>query len=307
MDDLISIIIINYNTEELLEECIASIKEKTIGANYEIIVVDNNSADGSLNSLISSYPDIIFKLEEKNYGFGVANNIGATIAKGKYLFFLNPDTLLVNDAISVLYRYMEANNNVAICGGNLYKGDMKPASSYHVMDFLLFEYKIIFNIHRPIGFNYTNTPKEVDVIVGADLFIRSSLFTENKGFDSDFFMYFEEVELCNRIQKKGYKIVSVPEAKIVHFHGGSAENKNEELNKWSYQEHWYSKFLYFSKVKGNLITKCLYLTNKTKIKSAKLFYSVLRDNGKMNYWNKKEQIILDAYIRYKTKKTKNVK
>lgn len=298
MEYQVSIIIVNYNTAEMLGDCIKSVKEKTIGLSYEIIVVDNNSEKGSLSALEEKYTDVRFHFSGENLGFGRANNLGASLAKGKYLFLLNPDTLLINNAALILYNFMENNLRVGICGGNMYKGDMTPASSYYDIDFLTLEYKIIFNRKRFPGFNRTGQPKEVNVIVGADLFIPKSLFNDFKGFDPDFFLYFEEVELCDRVRKAGYKVISVPDAEVIHLQGGSAENKNDELNKWSYQEHWYSKFVYFFKTKGKFKTALMYQISLLKLKSAILGYTLKKDTEKLHYWKKKAEVMKKTYNRY---------
>lgn len=299
IEDLVSIIIVNYNTEQLLEDCIISIGKHTRDVNYEIIVIDNNSEKGSLSFFTEKYPTVRLHLSEENHGFGRANNIGASIAKGEYLFFLNPDTLLINNAVFILYEYQRKHKEVGVCGGNLYRGDMKPASSLYDIDFFTDEYKIIFNIKRYPGFNYSTEPKEVKVIVGADLFMRKSLFLEFGGFDKDFFMYFEEVELCYRLLKANYKIVSVPAAKIIHLQGGSAENKNGELSKWSYKEHWYSKFVFFSKTKGKLQALVVYSTYILKFRIAILFFSISGNKDKIEYWNMKKSVINEAFEKYR--------
>lgn len=284
----------------MLDDCIKSVKEKTEDLKYEIIVVDNNSDKGSLSELEKKYTDIRFIFSSENLGFGRANNLGASEAKGKYLLLLNPDTLLINNAALVLHDFMENNPQTGICGGNMYKRDMTPASSYYDIDFLALEYKIIFNRKRHTGFNRTGVPKDVNVIVGADLFIPTSLFNKFKGFDPDFFLYFEEVELCYRIKKAGYKITSVPEAEIIHLQGGSAENKNDELNKWSYQEHWYSKFVYFSKTKGRLKTALMYQISLLKLRLAILGITIKKNPEKLNYWEKKADVMRKTYARYQT-------
>ncbi|MBF0575760.1 glycosyltransferase family 2 protein [Dysgonomonas sp. GY617] len=298
IEDLVSIIIVNYNTEQLLEDCIVSIGKHTRNVNCEIIVVDNNSEQGSLSSLAEKYPTIRFHLSDENQGFGRANNIGASIAKGEYLFFLNPDTLLINNAIFILYEYLKKHSEVGICGGNLYRGDMKPAVSFHILDFYKRELRILLNKKWKQGFNHSDQPQAVKVIMGADLFISKSLFLKYNGFDEDFFMYFEEVELCDRIRKTGYKIMSVPEAKIIHLEGGAAENKNEDLHKWSYQEHWYSKFIYFSKTKGKTLTRVIYFLHISKLELAVLFYSLKRNKTKINYWTQKRDVIKGTFNRY---------
>lgn len=296
--DMVSIIIVNYNTEKLLKDCLDSIQQKTFGIDYEIIVVDNNSREKSLDSLTNDFPDVKFIMSERNWGFGVANNLGAEYAKGNYLLFLNPDTLLINNAIFELYQYSANHPDVGICGGNMYTGEMKPCSSLYNIDFLALEYQILFNKKRYPGFNYTQSPKQVKVIVGADLFVRKDLFYKLGGFDKDFFMYFEEVELCYRVAKMGYKVVSVPNAEIIHLQGSSAENKDEELSKWSYREHWYSKFVFFSKTKGHFHTKLIYDLYMLKMKAARIFYGLKGNKSKLGYWDIKSDIIKTAYQRY---------
>ena len=302
MGDLVSIVIVNYNTEKLLSDCLKSIYEYTRNVSFEIIVVDNNSEEGSLDTLISSYPQVYFQLLGNNLGFGAANNIGVSVAKGNYVFFLNPDTILVSDAVSILYKYLMQHTGTGVCGGNLYKKDMSPAESFQGKSFRSrynWEILMLFNKKWETGFNYSDDNCEVRAIMGADFFMRKDLFLEVKGFDTDFFMYFEEVELCDRVKNAGYKIVSVPAAKIIHLEGGSAENKNDELKKWSYREHWYSKFIYFSKVEGLFKTSVIYRAHMFKISLASLLYSLKGKRDKQEYWNAKKQVITGAYNRYK--------
>lgn len=294
---MISIIIVNYNTERLLEDCLSSIFEKTQAVDFEIIVIDNNSEEGSLDKLISKYKSVKFHFAGLNLGFGKANNLGATLATGKYLFFLNPDTLLINNAVNILFHYMESHPETGICGGNMYKGDMTPASSLYNTDFLTYEYKIIFNIKRTPGFNYSKVPQNVLVIVGADLFIRKDVFDEVNGFDPDFFMYFEEVDLCYRTRKAGHAVTSVPDAQIIHLQGGSAENKSEDLGKWSYNEHWYSKYLFFYKTKGLLQTKMINYIYRLKLNLAMMYFKFSGNSHKIEYWRAKELVIQTAYNR----------
>lgn len=116
----VSVIIVNYNTSDLVKNCITSIMEKTKNVSFEIIVVDNNSKDGSVETIINEFPQVrVFPLKE-NVGFGKANNIGVQHAKGRYVFFLNSDTVLLNDAISILANYLDTHESVALCGGQLF-------------------------------------------------------------------------------------------------------------------------------------------------------------------------------------------
>ena len=127
----VSIIIVNYNTLELTKNTIDSVNEKTKDLNYEIILVDNASTDGSVEFFEKEYKNkIIFIKNDENLGFGRANNRGIKIAKGKYVFLLNSDTLLINNAIKILFDFMEKNNNCGVCGGNLYTLTLQPTNSF---------------------------------------------------------------------------------------------------------------------------------------------------------------------------------
>ena len=126
----VSVIIVNYHSAQMVIDCIRSIFEKNVKASYEIIVVDNASGDGSVELLREAFGSRIKVIaSDVNLGFGKANNLGAQHAEGDYLFLLNPDTLLVNDAISVLVDYLKENPDVGVAGGNLYAPDMTPTPS----------------------------------------------------------------------------------------------------------------------------------------------------------------------------------
>ena len=300
MDIQVSIIIVNYNTEEVLKDCLLSIREHTSDIAYETIVIDNNSEKGSLDHLIESFPEVNFQLLDKNWGFGQANNIASEIAKGKYLYFLNPDTTLLNNAAQILAEYMDNHPQTGICGGSMFNEDGSHTSSYYDISHIKLEYEILFNIRKNYqGINELGKPKEVQVIVGSNLLIQKNIFEEVGKFDKDFFMYFEEIELCDRVRKKGYKIVSVPDAKIMHLHGASGENKNEDLKKWTREEHWYSKFIYFTKTKGQLQAKLLHSAHVVKFMLAVSFYKIRKNCNKLEYWTLKRQSMEKAYDRYK--------
>lgn len=219
----VSIIIVNYNTSELTAKCIDSIIEKTADIEYEIIVVDNASKEDT--GILRNNRHIRFVASDTNLGFGKANNLGAQNAEGEYLFFLNPDTYLINNAVYILYKAISENSETGICGGNLYKMDMTPNHSFK-MNFpgiwaeLTDTVSKVFS-RRNLDFNYTGKPKKVAYITGADLMIKKELFVKAGGFDKDFFMYFEETYLCHTVKALGYDIVSIPEARIVHLEGSS--------------------------------------------------------------------------------------
>lgn len=235
----VSIIIVNYHSAEMVIDCINSIHSRTQGSSYEIIVVDNASGDGSVERLDAAFGDRIRLIASpENLGFGKANNLGAAQASGKYLFLLNPDTVLINDAISILHGYMEENPHVGVAGGNLYSPEMEPTPSFcRVFDDIALEKKraswrrllgdrILGKLHlrgnAPLAeFNHTEEPEKVAYIFGADMMMPRALFEKVGGFDPDFFMYGEEEELTWRITEQGYDVMSVPQAKIIHLEGAT--------------------------------------------------------------------------------------
>lgn len=261
----VSVIIVNYNTLELTKNTINSVIEKTQGIKYEIILVDNASTDGSVEYFEEKYKNkITFLKNKENLGFGRANNKGIKIAKGKYIFLLNSDTLLINNAIKILFDYMELNLKVGVCGGNLYNEKFLPELSYRekMMGYSSEYLEHIINIFRikilkikKIYFNTKNKPKQVEIIIGADMFIRKEILEKVGNFDEDFFMYHEESELW----KKGYEIYSVPEAKIIHLEGKSSKFKKEKFKMYRF-----GKYMFFYKTKGKKSLKWAYLLSQMR-------------------------------------------
>lgn len=292
----VSIIFVNYNTTKLLKECLESVNEQTIGINYEVIIVDNDSNvenKAELKELSQKYKVV---LSDENLGFGRANNLGATYATGKYLFLLNTDTVLVNNAIKILFDYIESNPECGVVGGNMLNKDMKPYHSY--LRFLpnikaLIKDEIFpskFSYYRNLenyNYNKTDAPLEVGYITGAAFMIRKELFDKVGGFDKDFFLYCEECELCARVKKIGYRIINVPQASIIHYEGASMQT-DEDFNAWRYaQMNGRSQFLYFKKVFGKTypfryywLKKIATITRRKKIKYSKEKLQILKDEYK---------------------------
>ena len=245
----VSVIIVNYNTKDLTLACIESVMEKTSGIDYEILLVDNASTDGS-RELFERDNRISYLYLEQNLGFGKANNKAVDIAKGRNVLFLNSDTLLVNNAIKILSDYLDENEKVGACGGNLFTEEMAPAQSYEawapsmltaVNGFLRDIPSKIF-AGKSARFNHTKAPKNVAYITGADLMVKQSVLQQVGGaFDPRFFMYYEDTELCYRIKKNGFLIQSVPSAEIIHLAGRSA--KSNKSKKAQVSE---SRDIYFS-------------------------------------------------------------
>lgn len=227
----VSVIIVNFNTRELTSSCLDSVFEKTHGVSFEVIVVDNASTDGS-RDVFEKDNRITYIYNETNLGFGRANNVGLCLASGRNILFLNSDTLLRNDAVSILCRYLDSHAGTGVVGGNLFDAGGQPVHSFHryrpslygeLNEALLgLPNRLLFG--KNAEFNHSGEPLRVKHITGADLMIRKAVLEEiGGGFDPDFFMYHEDTELCWRVAKAGYLLESVPEAEITHLVGSSSK------------------------------------------------------------------------------------
>lgn len=281
----VSVVIVNYNTCNLTLQCIESIYEKTHDIDFEIIVVDNASADNTVSSIKEKYPQVILVESETNLGFGRANNLGVKSAIGEYIFFLNSDTLLLNNAIKILFDFILADSTIGICGGNLYNAEMKPVQSYMRYFPSLFSElnelasgflsKMIYG--KQETFNTLSKPISVAYITGADLMISQRLFKDFGGFSSDFFMYYEETELSYRIKKAGYLIKCTSDAKIIHLVGKSTSVKENYFRMYFTSRKIFLKKSY-SSAYIYLIDLVFRLTCITRI----LAFCCLK--SKRNYW-----------------------
>jgi GT2 family glycosyltransferase len=267
MNIKVSVIIVNYNCEEHTCNCISSIYKNITDPYYEIIVVDNASSITSINTISEQFPEIKLILNQENKGFGTANNIGARHALGKYLFFLNPDTLLLNDSISQFYQFLEnTTSDVACCGGNLVTAEQVPTTSHGNFPSVLQQFSDIgfrtlykkfyaerLTMGKPCDFKDI---RQIDYLVGAAFFIKKQLFDMIGGFDEAFFMYYEETDLFFRLNKAGYKAYILPYVKIIHLEGVT-EKSNEAFNyeKWAMMEK--SRYYYFTKNRGRFSSLCV--------------------------------------------------
>jgi GT2 family glycosyltransferase len=237
----VSIIYVNYRTISLIVNSINSLIQKTNDIVYEIIVIDNNSKDSFSEKLREQFGNLVKCVALKdNIGFGRANNEAYKIAKGRNILFLNPDTIILNNAINILSNFLDQHTKVGACGGNLYDEDMKPTHSYCVFvpsipsELRLCFFPILhldFLFGRNYEHNYTNRVKTVKYITGADLMVKNQVLRKCGGFSDDFFLYYEETELCFRIRKNGYEIYSVPQAQIQHLEGKSFNISKDDMQK----------------------------------------------------------------------------
>lgn len=230
----VSRIFVNYKTKDLTINAIKSVFEKTNGIHYEIFVVDNNSNDGSIEAIEKQFPQVNIIKNTINAGFGTANNLAIKQAKGKYILCLNTDTILLNNAIKIMFDFMEKEENqeVGVCGGYLVNKDDEPCyccGHFPTLTSMLWEYlnikKFFPDFYKRIcptlNLDEIIPNKDIDYISGADICFRKSVLDKVGLFDEKFFMYYEETDLCKRIKNSGYGIKIIESAQIKHLEGMS--------------------------------------------------------------------------------------
>ena len=229
----VSIIIVSYNTKGLLADCLNSIREKTHGVKYEVIVVDNDSKDGTQEMLKAEFTWVRLIESKENLGFGKANNLGMKNALGKYLFLLNSDTILVNNAIKKFFEFSENNQGFGALGSILLDQNLQPCHSYgkfmtpgRSLKDVVAKYLRFLKDKSHLHPQHVKYPLEVDYITGADLWISKEVYDKTGGFDPDYFMYFEESDWQYRMSKKGLKRIIIPGPEIIHLEGGSDASKS---------------------------------------------------------------------------------
>lgn len=235
----VSIIIVSYNTSELTLQCVKSIYAFTKGVSFEVIVVDNASSDNTVCQLREQCPAVIVVENDENLGFGRANNKGSEIAQGKYLLFLNSDTYLLDNAIKAFFDFAERNTSdlhIGCLGGILLdkeknignSGSCFPNSNILWLKCLAIHHTEKDYQMKKIKRSIANEYAQIDYVIGADMFIKKETFQAVKGFDHDFFMYFEESDLQKRLVDLGYVNYIISRVKIVHLEGASMNVTNKK-------------------------------------------------------------------------------
>lgn len=246
-----SIIIINYRTPEMTAACLRSIFSycpNADGITWEIIAIDNNSADGSAEFLTKEFGEKIKLIKNtQNLGFATANNQGARLARGRYLLFLNSDTLLTADILSPVANLFLENENSGVISPRLLLPDGTAQNGaygkFPTLGGLIFKNRFVKKEEQKV-----NQPFISDWVSGCALFIRRELFEKIGGWDEKFFLYFEDVDLCRRVARTGQKVIVDPRLSLIHF-GGQSLKKNNDRRRHYYQAQNY----YFQKYHGRLV------------------------------------------------------
>jgi GT2 family glycosyltransferase len=233
----LSIIVVNWNVKELLDACLQSLLKaghSTPRLAIEIIVVDSASSDGSSQMVHDRFPQVRLIASQENLGYAKGNNVGAEAAQGRYLFLLNPDTVVQPDALGRMVDYMDAHPEVGVLGPQLLWPDGSIQSSrrrFPTLGSLFWESTLLeqwFPENRYVRRYHladqsVDQAQKVDWVVGAAILIRHEAWQQVGPIDQDFFMYFEETDWCQRSAEAGWETHYLPTAQVIHYEGKSSE------------------------------------------------------------------------------------
>lgn len=249
----LSVVILNYNVRFFLEQCLLSVQDALKGIDSEIIVVDNDSKDDSCEMVRQLFPEVILIENKENTGFPKGNNIGVAQAKGKYLCILNPDTVVSEDTFSKLLGFAQTKQNLGIVGCKLIDGtgNFLSESKRNVPTPKISLLKMLGKSEKYYANHLTeNQVGRASIFVGAFMFVERQKYLEMNGFDEDFFMYGEDIDLSYRFEKNGYENYYFGETTIIHYKGESTSKDKVYLKRFYgamkifYRKHFTTNFLF---------------------------------------------------------------
>jgi GT2 family glycosyltransferase len=254
-DTELSIVIVNWNTRQDLLQCLASIEANPPGCTYEVLVFDNGSSDGSREAVTTEAPHVRLLASRENLGFARANNRAVAQARGQYWLLLNPDTIVSPGAIDVLLEALAGQPRVAAVGPKLVTGDGSVQISFERLPSLANEWWRLLHLERiyPSGRDvaaaiWDNRPRRVEVLAGACLLLRREAVGPAGLFDEEYFVYSEEIDLCDRWHQAGWELQWVPQSVITHFGGQSTRLVADQM----FVELYRNKVKFFRKRRGSL-------------------------------------------------------
>jgi len=223
----LSIILVSYNARDHLDACLRSLQENPASISTEIIVVDNASTDGSREAVPPGRPDVRLIPNQENLGFARANNQGFRTARGKFILFLNTDTVIGKGALDRLCSRLQSHSDTGAVGPALFKDAATPQVSFgnRIDFFAQWRQKYIWNPYYARRLKTDSRPRTVGWLSGACLLARREALSRTGGFDENFFLYFEDIDLCYRIRQSGFKLLFFPDIRIRHTGSGSTAPK----------------------------------------------------------------------------------
>lgn len=232
----VSVIIVSWNTRDILRDCLKSVYDQTHASSFEIIVVDNASRDGTTEMVRASFPHVTLISNEDNRGFAAANNQGLRIALGRYVLLLNPDTIILDRAIEKTLAFADQNPDIGVVGCQVLENEttiQRTCFSFPtVLNLMLINSglsRLLPRSHvfgRPeIGWWNRDTQRDVDVVSGMFMLVRRKAMMQVGLMDEDYFIYAEEADWCYRFWRAGWRCVFAPVAQIIHLDGGSKSTR----------------------------------------------------------------------------------
>jgi GT2 family glycosyltransferase len=249
----LSIVIVSYNTQEMLRACLRALPAATDGLSIETFVVDNNSPDGSADMVAAEFPGVRLIANKDNPGFARANNQALRLSAGRHVLLLNPDTEAEPGSLTTLVRYLDDHPDAGAVGPKLLNTDGSLQHSGRLFPTAWSEFVFhsgLANLNRAkfereliYGRDNFDVEWEVDSVTGACILARRAVMEQVGMLDEDFFMFYEEIEWCWRIRQAGWKIVYAPQARVVHHWMGSVRQQSRAMTARLFK----SQFLYFRK------------------------------------------------------------
>ncbi|MDD5341183.1 MAG: glycosyltransferase family 2 protein [Patescibacteria group bacterium] len=231
----LSIIIVNWNVKDLLRKCLQSIYKKTQGLEFEVFVVDNASKDNSIQMVLKEFPQATLIASNVNLGFARANNLALEQARGKYILFMNPDMELVENSFPKLIELMDKDPKIALSTCQLIYPDSSRQNNVKNNPGFCDQFLILLKLHHLFqprclkrylakDFDYSKE-QEVRQIMGAFIFANGEIIKKLGGWDTEYFLWWEDLDLCKRVQDTGYKIVYTPSTKVIHYEAKAFEQQ----------------------------------------------------------------------------------
>lgn len=255
----VSIVVVNWNTRDVLLNCLASVYAQTQGIDFELILVDNASSDGSAEMVREEFPQVILIANSENRGFAAANNQGMQIAQGRYVLLLNPDTIVLDQAIPKTIAFADRNMDIAVVGCQVWLNEteiQQTCFSFPSLSSIFFKetgLRRLFPKSRIFGkADYgwwdRKSQMDVDVVSGMYMLVRRDAIKQVGLMDEDYFVYAEEADWCSRFWKAGWRCVFIPGARIIHLDGGGKSTAQTSTK--MFVQHQKSLLLFFKKQQG---------------------------------------------------------
>lgn len=256
----LSVVIVNWNTRELVLESLRCLYMARGALSMEVFVVDNGSRDSSVQAVRAAFPEVIVIEKERNLGFAKANNEALRRAVGRYFLLLNTDVMVYEEAVAALVEFMAENPQVGVVGAQLLNPDGTMQNSFDNFPTLLSEglnkslLRILFPKRFPSKRTSLSSSIEVECVIGACMMVRRETVDDVGLMDEDYFFFMEETDWCYRMRQKGWKVYLIPHARAVHLQGGTADRVKAQAK----VEYYRSRYLFFEKYRGRFSTGILW-------------------------------------------------